>query len=103
MGSLLRSRICHYCGGRANTVDHVVPRCDLPRPLSRLPYWFRSQNEVPACRECNHTKAAFRSDCECAQCSWAWATAQACFMPVGYRPRGYIRVVRNRPAGEVAV
>ena len=103
MGSLRTSNTCHYCGGRATTVDHIVPRADLPRPLSRLPYWYRSQIEVPACLRCNGTKAAFRSDCECGQCVWAWNTAQAIWMPIGYRPRGYVQVVRNRPLGELAV
>jgi hypothetical protein len=103
MSSLRISQICHYCGGRATTSDHIVPRADLPRPLSRLPYWFRSQNEVPACFTCNGDKAAFRSDCLCAQCTWCWCTAQACFMPVGYQPRGYVSIVQNRPVDVVLI
>lgn len=96
MGSVLLSTVCHYCGERANTQDHVVPRAALPRPQSRLPYWFRSQNIVPACKRCNGMKGDYRSDCDCPQCSWCWATALAVFLPEGYRPRGYISVRRMR-------
>lgn len=104
MASVLLSSTCHYCGVRGRmTEDHVVPRADLPRPLSRLPYWFRSQNVVASCGPCNNTKGCFRSDCECAQCTWAWRTAQALFMPIGYQPRGYIAVVRDRPLDVVLV
>jgi hypothetical protein len=90
MGSVLVSKVCHYCGGKATTEDHIVPRCDLPKPLSLLPYWFRSQNVVPSCLDCNGDKGPFRSDCTCAHCTWAWNTAIACFLPVGYVPRGYV-------------
>jgi len=31
VGSVLASTTCHYCGGKANTEDHIVPRCDLTR------------------------------------------------------------------------
>lgn len=71
------SQICHYCGGHATTDDHVVPRSILPRPQSRLPYWFRAHNVVPACKDCNGLKANFKSDCECETCRWAWSTALA--------------------------
>ena len=97
MGSVLRSTLCHYCGGRATTEDHVVPRCDLPRPQSRLPYWFRSMNVVPACSPCNNDKGPYRSDCLCAQCTWCWNTAKAVFLPIGYQPRGHVKVLRDKP------
>ena len=103
MSTLRLSQVCHYCGERATTVDHIVPRADLPRPLSRLPYWYRSLNEVPACFDCNGTKSALRSDCACAQCTWSWATAQAIWLPVGYQPRGHVKVVRNRPLDVVLI
>jgi hypothetical protein len=95
VGSVLVSTTCHYCGGKANTQDHIVPRCDLPKPLSRLPYWFRSQMVVPACKKCNGEKGCYRSDCTCAHCEWAWNTALALFLPPGYTPRGYVSIVHS--------
>lgn len=92
MGSVLTSTICHYCGGRADSQDHIVPQADLPKPQSRLPYWFRSQNIVPACKPCNGKKGCLRSDCTCDHCTWAWNVAMKCFLPAGYAPRGYITV-----------
>ena len=90
MGSVLISSICHYCGPdgtKANTQDHVVPRSILPKPQSRLPYWFRSQNIVPACRPCNGVKEDFRSDCLCGQCLYVWAAASKLYLPLGYTPK----------------
>jgi len=95
MGTVLISKVCHYCGGKATTEDHIVPRADLPKPLSRLPYWFRSQNVVPACLDCNGRKDCLRSDCTCPHCEWAWNTAIKCFLPPGYRPRGYISIAHE--------
>jgi 5-methylcytosine-specific restriction endonuclease McrA len=40
---------CQYCGGGAETLDHVVPRSRGGRHV-----W---ENLVAACRRCNHTKA----------------------------------------------
>jgi 5-methylcytosine-specific restriction endonuclease McrA len=40
---------CQYCGGSAETLDHVVPRSQGGRHV-----W---ENLVAACRRCNHTKA----------------------------------------------
>lgn len=94
-GSVLRSLSCHYCGGKAGTEDHIVPRADLPRPMSRVPYWFRSLDVVPACGECNGRKAWFRSDCACDHCVWAWNTAKNCFMPVGYEERGWVALQQD--------
>lgn len=91
-----RSSICHYCEGKAETDDHIVPRSALPRPQSRLPYWFRSVNIVPACRVCNNWKGDYRSTCECSICTWAWDTALAVFLPVGFVPRG-IRLLPPPP------
>ena len=99
MGSLLRSTICHYCGETAGkiTQDHIIPRADLP-PLILLPVWFRDHIVVPCCSPCNNEKGALRSDCCCAQCTWVWGTALGeGFFREGYRPRGIIAVVRNRP------
>ena len=89
MGSVRISQICHYCGGKATTEDHIVPRCDLP-PGIRQPYWFRSNNVVPSCSPCNNSKGCLRSDCGCPHCDWAWATALARFLPLGYEPHGYV-------------
>jgi 5-methylcytosine-specific restriction endonuclease McrA len=41
-------RICVYCGGLANTVDHVLPRCRGGGDT-----WF---NLVAACQACNGNK-----------------------------------------------
>lgn len=81
MGSVLASQTCHYCKGKARTEDHVVPRCALPRPLSRLPEWFRSMNVVPACKNCNNDKGAARSSCACKQCTNAWGAARQWIVP----------------------
>jgi len=40
---------CAYCAGRAETVDHVVPRSRGGR--------HEWSNVVAACRRCNHRKA----------------------------------------------
>jgi len=102
MGTLLRSTRCHYCGEHATTVDHIVPRADLPKPLARLPYWFKDLDEVPACTRCNNDKGRMRSDCACRQCNSAWGCALARFLPKDYVMPEYVCVVRNRPADEVA-
>jgi len=94
-GTVLRSLACHYCGERADTEDHIVPRADLPRPMSRLPYWFRSNDVVACCLTCNGAKSWFRSDCTCSHCEWAWKTALACFLPEGYVERGWIALQQN--------
>lgn len=73
------SNVCHYCGEKADTEDHIVPKCLLPKPMSRVPYWFRSQNVVPACKPCNNFKAHFRSNCFCSLCVWAWNTAKGVY------------------------
>lgn len=96
VGTVLPSSTCHYCGDKATTEDHIVPRADLPKPMSLLPYWFRSNNVVPACFKCNVViKGCYRSDCTCDHCDWAWRTAMACFLPEGYEPRGFVKVVRS--------
>jgi len=94
-GTVLRSLTCHYCGKRAESEDHIVPRADLPKPLSTLPYWFRSQFVVPSCQPCNGEKSWFRSDCACAHCTWVWSTARALFLPPGYTERGWVAVQQN--------
>ena len=40
--------ICAYCGGRADTVDHILPRCRGGGDT-----WF---NLVAACQSCNGLK-----------------------------------------------
>ncbi len=93
--SAYESRICHYCGEHAGTVDHIVPRSAFNKPQAALPHWFRSHNIVPACRNCNGKKANYRSDCACEVCTWAWNVATACFLPLDYKIRGIIKVVRS--------
>lgn len=44
----LRDRTCAYCGGAADTVDHV-----LPRSRGGALSW---ENAVAACLRCNHRK-----------------------------------------------
>lgn len=97
MGFLLRSTICHYCDTSRErmTDDHIVPRCDLWKPQSLLPYWFRELNSVPACKNCNNEKGAKRSNCDCEQCTAAWAVALKYYLPQGYTPRGYY-TMRNQ-------
>lgn len=43
--------VCSYCGGPADTQDHVVPRCLFLRPLP--PFMLT----VPSCDPCNKRKA----------------------------------------------
>ena len=81
------SSTCHYCGKRAESDDHIVPRSAFPVHQSALPYWYRQHNITPACHACNGFKANYRSDCECEQCSWAWKVALALFLPDGYEVR----------------
>lgn len=95
MGSVLQSTTCHYCGDPAKTEDHIVPRCDLPKPMSRLPYWFREMDVVPACKKCNNDKGPMKSDCDCRQCIAAWAVATKHYLPPGYTPRGFIKLQRQ--------
>src|SRR3954462_498010 len=90
MGSVLRSTVCHYCEGKATTEDHIVPRAILPKPLSRLPYWFRANDVVPACFTCNGEKGCERSGCECDQCTWAWNVALKLFVLPNIRPRDVV-------------
>lgn len=87
------SSTCHYCGKRSESDDHIVPRSAFPVHQSALPYWYRQHNITPACLPCNGFKADFRSDCECAQCTWSWQVALALFLPPGYEP-GHRRVIR---------
>jgi len=94
-GTVLRSLACHYCGERASTEDHIVPRADLPKPMAKVPYWFRSLDVVPSCLDCNGRKSWFRSDCACEHCTWAWNTAKNVFLPEGYVERGWIALQRN--------
>lgn len=44
-----RDKQCAYCGGRAETVDHIVPRS-----RGGTLTW---DNAVAACMRCNHSKA----------------------------------------------
>lgn len=99
MGSVLQSTICHYCDARPRNIteDHIVPRAILPKPYYTLPRWYRDFGSVPSCKSCNNLKAFYRSTCDCPQCSWAWDTALALFLPTGYTPRGPIQVPAPPP------
>jgi hypothetical protein len=46
-----RTRRCIYCGGQAESKDHVPPRCLLERPYSP------NLATVPACTRCNRSFA----------------------------------------------
>lgn len=94
VGTVLPSSVCHYCGAKATTEDHIVPRCDLPAGIEQ-PYWFRSNNVVAACSPCNWTKGRDRSDCTCDHCTWAWKTALACLLPVDYQMPPTVLIVRS--------
>lgn len=61
-------RTCHYCGERATTRDHVVPRAHVRvRVTDGAP-----PNTVPACYACNQAKGQRRSPCACEVCETAW-------------------------------
>src|SRR4051794_14416564 len=66
---------CHYCGGKANTKDHIVPKSRLIRPYS---YVAGIPHLVPACSRCNQLKGANRSTCNCYTCRAAWAVYGPC-------------------------
>lgn len=59
---------CHYCGGRATTRDHIVPK-SLMASKKYDPYFT---NFVACCVPCNVKKANKRSDCNCLTCTRAW-------------------------------
>ena len=42
---------CYYCGGKAESIDHFVPRAAGGKNVL--------SNLVPACMKCNHMKGAF--------------------------------------------
>ncbi len=44
-----RDKVCAYCGGHAETVDHIIPRS-----RGGTLTW---DNAVAACQRCNHRKA----------------------------------------------
>lgn len=64
-----------------------MPRAILPKPLTLLPYWYRSVLVVPSCFHCNGVKEDHRSDCACGMCEWLWATALKLWLPPGYQPK----------------
>ena len=86
VSSVLVAGRCHYCRRKSETEDHIVPQSLLPRPLSRLPYWFRQHFTVPSCKACNGGKADFRSDCNCEQCVWVWNVALATWVDPSLEP-----------------
>lgn len=92
------SSVCHYCGSKATTDDHIVPKSAFSVHQSALPYWFRQHNIAPCCRPCNHFKANYQSDCSCSQCTWVWKVALAMFLPSDYvvRLRRVIKVGQAR-------
>lgn len=82
-------RPCHYCGGKAGTRDHVVPRSLLNRTQRYMGQI--TNNSVPACASCNQAKGSKRViDC-CEFCDSRWAL---------YGPMNYVDRV---PTVEMAV
>ena len=51
---------CHYCGRKATTKDHIVPRALGGRNAR----W----NLIDACFPCNNTKADTWPTCDCTAC-----------------------------------
>lgn len=51
---------CHYCGERASTLDHIVPR-SAGGPSCQ---W----NLVGSCSPCNSIKSSYRGVCTCFRC-----------------------------------
>lgn len=92
------SSSCHYCGRKATTDDHIVPRAAFSVHQSALPYWFRQHNIAPACQPCNNFKAHYRSDCECDQCTWVWHVATRLFIRKNFKigMRRVIKVGQSR-------
>jgi 5-methylcytosine-specific restriction endonuclease McrA len=74
---------CQYCGGSAETLDHVLPRSKGGRHV-----W---ENLVAACRRCNHTKADRTLD------ELGWSLGRA---PVA--PRGVQRLLLGHGRWEPA-
>jgi len=66
-------RICHYCGDRATTRDHIVPKI-----LGGTNGLF---NLVPCCTRCNRRKGADWPVCDCDKCQTA-----VLYMLTGERP-----------------
>lgn len=53
-----KQRLCVYCQERqAQTLDHVVPKCMFPKGEMPANYRFK----VPACKQCNGSKAKLDS------------------------------------------
>lgn len=71
-------RFCHYCGERARTRDHVVPRSRLERGALMLGQIIG--NTVHACYSCNQRKATMRVEDCCARCESLWAQ----YGPIGW-------------------
>lgn len=46
----MRADPCVYCGGKANTIDHI-------EPMARGGKYYTWRNQAPACTTCNHDKA----------------------------------------------
>lgn len=51
---------CHYCGARATTQDHIIPKA-LGGVSARY-------NLVPSCRACNQEKGDRMPTCGCDKC-----------------------------------
>lgn len=58
-----RGKRCHYCGGWADTKDHIWPKA--------LGGTNGLWNLTPACMPCNAAKAATIPSCTCRKCSAA--------------------------------
>lgn len=55
-GAVLKRDPCVYCGGRVNSIDHIVPMDrSAPVPAFGKQTWL---NHIGACRECNGRKGS---------------------------------------------
>ena len=76
---------CQYCGGRADSIDHV-----LPRSRGGTNTW---ENVAAACRPCNLTKRDRTPE------EAGMRLARPCTAPTTPRPSGCATETRSRPTG----
>lgn len=81
--------LCHYCGKKGTTRDHIVPR-SLLRDRTDLRRNDHQKNFVIACERCNRLKGHLRSDCPCPICLMAWVL----FGPDGWQDIEIVRICR---------
>lgn len=77
--ALRKGQKCHYCSDMADTWDHIVAKCFLPK--SGIPMREHQLNKVPCCTPCNRWKKNYRADCTCEICEAAWVTMAPYILP----------------------